>query len=389
MGDRSETTDTKGRFELSWDPSRWGPQGETVCYLVVRHEERNLATAVEINEDTKTMDIKLTNGVILTGKVVDPNGKGIFGAIVNVHLSASSWGVLITDWQKGGATTDAEGKFEIKAIPYGQRYSINVRADGYGQGGAEIHSDDAVDNRLEVGPLILAVANLSVSGMVVDVNDKPVAGANISVGGRGQPDLQTQTDAQGKFTIDKVCAGRISINAFVPGPTQLNGNVETEGGATDVKIILAEGGMHQYVPKEPPSLVGKALPELKDLKIELSGADVNDKMILVCFWDMQQRPSRHYIQELAKQAELLGQKGVTVVAVQASKVDKSMLDECLQKCNISFPVGMIEGDAEKTRFNWGVKSLPWLILTDRKHVVQSNGFTLSEFAEKLKQISGE
>jgi hypothetical protein len=39
---------------------------------------------------------------------------------------------------------------------------------------------------------------------------------------------------------------------------------------------------------------------------------------------------------------------------------------------------MVAGDDEKTRFAWGVKSLPWLILTDRKHIVSSDGFTPAE-----------
>ena len=43
-----------------------------------------------------------------------------------------------------------------------------------------------------------------------------------------------------------------------------------------------------------------------------------------------------------------------------------------------FPAGMVAGDDEKTRFAWGVKSLPWLILTDREHIVSSDGFTLAE-----------
>lgn len=30
-----------------------------------------------------------------------------------------------------------------------------------------------------------------------------------------------------------------------------------------------------------------------------------------------------------------------------------------------FPVGIIQENAEKTRLNWGVKALPWLILTDK------------------------
>ena len=99
---------------------------------------------------------------------------------------------------------------------------------------------------------------------------------------------------------------------------------------------------------------------------------------------MQQRPSRYCIKELAKQAEQLKEKGVVVVVVQASKVDAAELEQWVKNNNIPFSVGMIEDDEEKTRFVWGVKSLPWLILTDVEHKVAAEGFSVKELEEKLE-----
>jgi gluconolactonase len=141
------------------------------------------------------------------------------------------------------------------------------------------------------------------------------------------------------------------------------------------------------VPKAP-SLVGKTLPELKDLKIDLA-ADVDNKMILVCFWDMNQRPSRYFITQLAGQTDELKKKSVTVVAVQASKVDEEMLNEWTKKNNIPFAVGIVQGDEQKTRFAWGVRLLPWLILTDRRHIVIKEGFALSDLNEQILQAGTE
>jgi protocatechuate 3,4-dioxygenase beta subunit len=109
-------------------------------------------------------------------------------------------------------------------------------------------------------------------------------------------------------------------------------------------------------------------------------------MILVCFWDMEQRPSRYCIRELAKKAEELKEKGVTIVGVHASKVDGDKLSEWVKKYNIMFPVGMVEGDEEKTRFAWGVKSLPWLVLTDKKHIVRAEGFGIQGLDEKMQVL---
>ena len=47
---------------------------------------------------------------------------------------------------------------------------------------------------------------------------------------------------------------------------------------------------------------------------------------------------------------------------------------------------MIQDDAEKVKFTWSVKSLPWLILTDKNHIAQTEGFNLSELDEKIKEI---
>ena len=139
-------------------------------------------------------------------------------------------------------------------------------------------------------------------------------------------------------------------------------------------------------PKESPSLVGKSLPDLSGLKIEPAPDDISDKNVLVCFFDMQQRPSRHCISRLVNQAEQLKQKGIIVVAVQAADVDKVELDKWTKENNIPFAIGIIKGDKNKVRFSWGVKALPWLILTDKNHTVTAEGFGIDEIEEKIKDI---
>ena len=144
--------------------------------------------------------------------------------------------------------------------------------------------------------------------------------------------------------------------------------------------------LNEYLIK---NLVGKPLPSFDRITagIDLKGAA--GKMLLVCFWDMNQRPSRNCIVQLAKQDEQLQQKGVAVVIVQASKVDEMKLNEWVKKNNISFPVGIVQGDEEKARFAWGVKSLPWLILTDTEHVVSAEDFGLDELDDKIRLLGEE
>jgi hypothetical protein len=45
------------------------------------------------------------------------------------------------------------------------------------------------------------------------------------------------------------------------------------------------------------------------------------------------------------------------------------------------------GDETKMRFIWGIRLLPWLILTDKQHVVSAEGFALDEHDEKIEAVA--
>lgn len=121
-------TDAQGKFELTWQPETFGPGNERTSYLIARQESKNLAAAVEITRETKTIDIKLAPGLIFAGKVTDPNNKPIAGASVSVTMWSSNNGSNMGAPVK----TDKQGKFEIKAIPAEGRYSMSISADGFG-----------------------------------------------------------------------------------------------------------------------------------------------------------------------------------------------------------------------------------------------------------------
>ena len=150
--------------------------------------------------------------------------------------------------------------------------------------------------------------------------------------------------------------------------------------------ILGRDYVYGISPISATPLMGKPLPDLKSIGTDISLSDTNDIMILVCFFDMEQRPSRNCILQLAKREEGLKHKDITVITVQASKVEKKKLDKWMTKNDVFYPVGMIDGDEQKLCFTWGVKSLPWLILTDRQHIVRAEGFRLDELDRKIADI---
>ena len=600
-GGREETTsDSKGKFEVSWNPGMWGSdERESVFCLVARHEKRNLAAAVEISEDTKTLDIRIKSGVTFTGSVVDTNGRGIPGAQVRAMLRVSNWGSPLSKEQ---VKADENGNYELRAIPAGHNYSISASAKEYGQKDIDAHTDNAVDNQLDIETLTLPSANLSVSGKIVDAQGKAVPDARVEGSGEDQPRPNTLTNERGNFILDGLCEGKVYIRADISrGGKRLSARVHTDAGASgisiviregrpvsyyigaktydqiiessnkviagvaldeigspvagvpvgvccikrqrendkfswtfsdysalsditdvqgrfaieleedveynlrfspdnqaaiivydipagrkDLKVTLPEGGtlngrllrmekgkkvpvphaevkiqqtdrtsythlgfdrdrttvtdsegrfrfehirtkvrpdgsrsdqQWEHVPRvweilygdtsktiafydgttiedfelvvkpsltDTQSLVGGALPGFDGIKIDLSADQIEDKAMLVCFFDMNQRPSRNAIIQLVRQAEELKQKGVTVIAIQVSKITEDTLDKWIKDQSISFPVGTIQGDADETRSAWGIRALPWLILTDSRHIVRAEGFGLSELGEKLK-----
>jgi hypothetical protein len=85
------------------------------------------------------------------------------------------------------ALTDMNGKFEIKALPAGQQYELIAAASGYGTGRVTVYASHLNDRRQDVGQFRLTSANLSISGIVVDPQEKPVAGATVHVIDRSFP----------------------------------------------------------------------------------------------------------------------------------------------------------------------------------------------------------
>ena len=601
-GGREEVrSDSEGKFEIIWDKRSWGSREGTIFCLIARHKQRDLAAALEIDDDTKTLDLKLEHGVTFVGMVVDSNGKGIPGAQVRVMLRLSNWGSPLSREQ---VKADENGNYELRAIPTGHNYNISASAKEYGQKDIDAHADNAMDHRLNIDALTLPPANLSVSGKIVDAQGKAVPDARVEGSGEDQPRPNTLTDERGNFILDGLCEGKVYIRADISrGGKRLSARVHTDAGASgisiviregrpvsyyigaktyeqiiessnkfiagvavdengspvagvpvgvccikrqreegkfswtyssystlsditdmqgqfaieleedaeynlrfspdkqaaiivyditarrkDLKVTLPEGGtvsgrllrmekgkkvpvphaevkiqqtdrsaythlgferdrttvtdsegrfrfehirtkirpdgsrsdqQWEHVPRvweilysdtsktiafyddtaiedfelvvkpsltDTQSLVGGAMPGFDCIKIDLSADQIKDKAMLVCFFDMNQRPSRNAIIQLVRQAEELKQKGVTVIAIQVSTVDKDALNKWVKNRSISFPVAMVLGDEEEIRFAWVVKSLPWLILADREHIVRSEGFVLNELNETIKSI---
>jgi len=136
-----------------------------------------------------------------------------------------------------------------------------------------------------------------------------------------------------------------------------------------------------------PSLMGKPIPGSEGIDATPAWQSPQGKSVLVCFWDVSQRPSRHCLTRLAQMAEELSHKGVAVLAVHAGEESQDKLNEWLAVHEVPFPVGIMKADVSDTRFRWGARSLPWLILTDADRIVRAEGFGVDELADKLAAVA--
>jgi len=173
----------------------------------------------------------------------------------------------------------------------------------------------------------------------------------------------------------------VTIESFEP-----NANI-TSGVFTPQFSPETTVTRHEPVEAEPsvfePTTPARRIQSFSGMAIPFELEQAKGNMLLVCFFDMNQRPARRCVLRLAEQAKDLEKRSVQVVAVQVPNVDKDELAAWAARQNIPFPVGRIESDIEKTKSAWGVQSLPWLILADAQHIVRAEGFAVNELDREI------
>ena len=341
----------------------------------------------------------------IAGVVTDEKGTPVPGVVVSpfVVRTKQSDGryrlKLIQVYDRPCAITDSKGRFAIELEEEGE-YELDV------------FPDDFIDMRVRNVPLgkhdlkIILRRGGTVTGRVVRMmtgRNAPVANVEVTAEEADRVSrttfrrhrMRTKTDSEGRFQIkhlDTLMPTRETRDSANPQYLPLVWQIRCR--STSQTVLFEDGKNTQNVElvlkpdlQEAIPLIDRALPDFDGIRINLAAGQNRDKMMLICFFDMNQRPSRNYVIQLAMQAETLKQKGISLAAVQAVKVDENTLNEWVKENNISFPVGMIQDNEECIRFDWAVCSLPWLILTDRDHIVTSEGFGLDELDQRIKKAA--
>jgi len=372
-------TDEAGQFVLTFDPNQFGGGSGSQRVILARDPNRNLAVALDVEEEATNATLRLAPGFTLVGHATDVNGKPLTNAQAMLLFRTSQMSSPIGQ----SIRANAEGQFEIKGLPASRGFSVTVSAKGYGQDTHNADTGEGENRRVELDPFQLLVADQRIAGFVLDADDKPVRGAYLYCYGEKQNGQNGQSDAKGHFSFTNLCLGTVRFSAN----NQRGGfaNVQAEAGDTNFIIHLTmPGGLRPAVQK-PAALRGKPLPDLAAAGVDAADASVGQPVLALVI-DAEQRPCRRVLRLLDDHVAALKQKGVSVLVLQCGDMAEEAFTAWKQDAATAFPVVRLKPDPEKTRAAWGVGALPWFILADKSHRVIAEGFALDDLDAKLGEI---
>jgi len=260
-GRLGDTTDAAGRFAIWWSPERAGGQNEIA---LVYQEERGLAAAVAVPQDRRPT-VTVHAGRNLAGRVVDPEGNPVPGVDVMATAVVSQY--WHAPWWRGAATTDPDGRYVLKTFPPEPKckVSLSLSKKGYGPRGSMLGNEVKValeDGKAltEAPDIVLEPADQTISGIVVDAEGKPVAGAQVyaysdpvSMGSTISTCVVAScfSGADGKFTLKGLVRKSYTVGATFPDGKGW-AQAKVRAGEQDVRLAPAASP-----PARTPTAAGK------------------------------------------------------------------------------------------------------------------------------------
>jgi thiol-disulfide isomerase/thioredoxin len=162
-----------------------------------------------------TVKIRSGGFASVGGRIVDEQGKAIRNAKVTWTIMGIEYGFHPGPVPEE-ALTDADGRFSFPRLWTGSDHLIFFcSADGYG--GAALRDEKLMPGQSLDLKITFKKADQSISGVLLQADGTPSSHASISAQGDGQPSRnQATTDAEGRFTINGLCTGNVSLRIYDP-----------------------------------------------------------------------------------------------------------------------------------------------------------------------------
>jgi protocatechuate 3,4-dioxygenase beta subunit/peroxiredoxin len=367
-------TDGSGRFTLE----RVTP-GEQVDLSASDPEHgARLATSFTVSEDkaeaTFTMEKAAT--CLVTGRVVDDDGKPVPGMQVGIYESAGS-----TSYQAAAGSTDAQGRFSVKMLQGGQG-SIML-----GEGGAYITDDLKLQldsEHVDRGDLVAPRLDQQVAGVVVDIDGEPVANAHVYArAAKGRGGASGRSGSDGKFRLEKLPRGDIEVEAFTEEPDTniLRNQVRQQvpAGTMDVRLVM---GIKQKGDVRAAPKAGEPAPELVvEEGAGVTLARLKGKPLVLAFVSIYSRPCVKVLDELKALQEKQGADKLGVTGIHDRTATPEEIEAFRKEHSIPFPIVRVpdaprEGWDSDTFRAYGVTALPTVVRIDAEGKVESVGASL-------------
>jgi len=204
-------TEGDGRFDLR--------SIGTHCSVGARaagHAPSFLHTIIGSKGGNLTLRLSLTGrGGALRGKVLDPRGEAVAGAVIEVGEWKRGSMIRLPDGGRGMAMlpirvrSDRDGRFLVEGLAPGKT-PVAVRALRLApwSGEAEVLTDGSSELVVHLLP------GVTLTGTVRDGNTKPVEKVSVSVNNYGQLSYQrVVTDAAGKYRLEGLPIGKLTLRA--------------------------------------------------------------------------------------------------------------------------------------------------------------------------------
>jgi hypothetical protein len=253
-GGTGETTDERGRFVLKG----LNPEGGVVG-VTARKGEAITAAPVGVDPGKPEGELRLVVspkfGARMRVRAVDRTGKPLAGVGVELMHTVMflSRGGGITGMGTGGrvGATDADGRFATGVLQPGDRYAITLAGPGF-RTTATAEWVAKMGETHDLGDVVLIRSDLGVTGTVVDLAGKHVAGATVFDNADGLRPTETKTDAAGRFTLGGLYEGSAFVSVRADG-YRLASVAATPGGPA-VAVTLRK----LTDPPAPPPVISDA-----------------------------------------------------------------------------------------------------------------------------------
>jgi hypothetical protein len=208
---------------------------------------RVAAVSVEEGATVEGIDVRLSRGGVISGRVVDArSAKPVRDATVRAELSGGGGPRMRFGPDGGGqeAASDADGRFQISGLTAGS-YAVTATHPEWSDATEKVDLKEAVasvDLKMTTGAAI--------GGAVIGAGQHPVAGASValSAGGGGMmpfddSNKSTITDAAGRFRFERLTAGRYSLTASLRSQSSTSVEVVLQANdpGRDVNLSLGAG----------------------------------------------------------------------------------------------------------------------------------------------------